>query len=112
MSKPLNRLFVYGTLAPGGSGHHLLESLPGTWQVGTITGKLYPDGFGLTAGYPVVDIREVRERVPGFLFRSDALEECWARLDAYEGEGYRRARVAVTLADGVQVETFVYVLDE
>ncbi len=106
-----NRLFVYGTLAPGQSAHHFLEDLQGTWQAGTIAGTLYPDGVGPTAGYPAVDLAQADACVEGSLLTSEQLPQYWERLDAYEGEGYRRVRVLVSVAGDGQVEAYVYALD-
>ena len=106
-----NRLFVYGTLAPGAANHGLLEKLAGTWQEGAVRGVLYPSGFGATAGYPVIDLAQTGGPVKGFLFTSAELAEHWPELDAYEGEGYRRVKATVTLADGSETEAFLYALD-
>lgn len=46
--------------------------------------------------------------VPGRLYR-DVDAAAWARLDAFEGEEYERAEVAVTLVDGRRVPAQVYV---
>jgi hypothetical protein len=49
--------------------------------------------------------------VPGLVFTSDELPAHWARLDAFEGEGYARVPVTATLDDiGATVQAFVYVL--
>ncbi|MDA8016127.1 MAG: gamma-glutamylcyclotransferase [Thermoanaerobaculia bacterium] len=34
----------------------------------------------------------------------------WPRLDAFEGEGYERVLVTVTLCEGQDVEAYVYAL--
>lgn len=106
-----NRLFVYGTLAPGQSGHHFLKDIQGTWQAGSILGTLYPDGVGPTAGYPAVDVENPAARVAGYLLTSEQLPQYWQRLDEYEGEGYRRVRAMVTVAGGGHAEAYVYALD-
>lgn len=105
------RLFVYGTLAPGQANHGLLAELPGTWQAGSITGFLYADGIGPTAGYPVVDLDNPVSSVAGFLFTSPVLPGHWPMLDDFEGEGYRRVETVVTLPDQSRLEAFVYALD-
>lgn len=106
------RLFVYGTLAPGQPNHGLLAKLPGTWQKGFISGLLYPNGFGPTAGYPVVDVEHPVASIDGLLFTSKALPAHWSALDDFEGEGYRRIKTRVTLLDKSRLEAFIYALDQ
>ena len=47
-----DRLFVYGTLAPGRSNAHVLATVPGTWEPATVRGTLFPEGWGAALGYP------------------------------------------------------------
>ena len=48
------RLFIYGTLAPGRSNHHHMVDIPGDWQPATLRGRLYEEGWGAAAGYPAI----------------------------------------------------------
>jgi gamma-glutamylcyclotransferase (GGCT)/AIG2-like uncharacterized protein YtfP len=105
------RLFVYGTLAPGQANHELLVNLQGSWHKGTVSGYLYPNGIGPTAGYPVVDLTGPAQSIEGFILISDALPGHWLMLDDFEGEGYRRVKTMVTLPDKSRLEAFIYVLD-
>ena len=105
-----HRLFVYGTLAPGRSNAHMLADVPGEWEPATVTGTLLPEGWGAAAGYPGIILGEQGGRVAGFLFTSDRLAGHWARLDAFEGDGYERVLTTVTRADGSAVEAYVYAL--
>ena len=106
----LHRLFVYGTLAPGRANAHVLAPIPGEWEPATVTGTLLADGWGAAAGYPGLIPDEHGAEVAGLLFSSDALADHWARLDAFEGEGYRRVLTTATRADGTTVEAHVYAL--
>ena len=108
----MERLFVYGTLAPGRSNHAQVAGIEGTWQPATLRGRLYEEGRGAAAGYPAVVPGEAFGEVAGLVFASDQLDAHWARLDAFEGEGYRRTRVTVTLDDGSRVAAWVYALNE
>lgn len=102
------RLFVYGTLVPGGPNHHLLEGLGGCWAAGSVRGRLYPLGWGATMGYPAIVLDPKAEPVPGHVLTSPDLERHWRRLDEFEGEGYERVRADVELADGTVVEAYLY----
>ena len=107
----LCRLFVYGTLAPGQSHHDMLSEFDGVWLDAMIRGRLYPEGVGITAGYPVIDLRDGRDIVKGYLFTSVHLSSLWDALDEYEGEGYRRVKVFALIEGGESLESFVYALD-
>lgn len=104
-----NRLFVYGTLAPGRPNEHVLAAIPGRWESATVRGKLLQEGWGAKAGYPGILLDETGDEVQGFLFSSDALAEHLARLDAFEGSGYERVETSVQLVEGL-VDAFIYVL--
>jgi gamma-glutamylcyclotransferase (GGCT)/AIG2-like uncharacterized protein YtfP len=105
-----HRLFVYGTLAPGRPNAHVLAQVPGEWEPATVRGTLLPEGWGAAAGYPGIILDEQGGAVAGLLFSSDALGEHWARLDAFEGDGYERVLTKATRADGSVVEACVYAL--
>jgi gamma-glutamylcyclotransferase (GGCT)/AIG2-like uncharacterized protein YtfP len=47
-----DRLFIYGTLAPGRPNEHVLADVPGTWERATVRGKLLDEGWGAEVGYP------------------------------------------------------------
>ncbi|MEM7019543.1 MAG: gamma-glutamylcyclotransferase family protein [Pseudomonadota bacterium] len=105
----MQRLFVYGSLAPGRANHNILEEIPGVWQAASLRGKLLQEGWGVELGYPGIIPSEEGDEVEGFAFSSSYLAEHWPRLDAFEGEGYERILVAVQI-DGATVEAFVYAL--
>jgi gamma-glutamylcyclotransferase (GGCT)/AIG2-like uncharacterized protein YtfP len=105
-----DRLFVYGTLAPGRPNAHMLADVPGQWEPATATGTLVPDGWGAAAGYPGIVLDERGGPVTGFLFSSEALAHHWPRLDAFEGDGYVRVPTEVRRQDGTAVEAYVYAL--
>ena len=105
-----NRLFVYGTLAPGRSNEHVLAGIPGRWEPATVTGTLFQEGWGAAAGYRGIVLDEHGSVVEGFLFTSHRLAEHWARLDRFEGEGYERVLTTARRGDGIAVDAFVYQL--
>ena len=106
----VNKLFVYGSLAPGRPNEHILKNIGGTWEEGIIYGKLHQEGWGATMGFPgiVLDIRE--EKIRGHVFSSEEIENHWEELDKFEGEEYERVLTKIELENGLEVEAFVYVL--
>lgn len=84
-----HRLVVYGTLAPGGANHHVVEHLPGTWEPAVLRGDLE----WLTVEIPRLRWRDDGDEVPAQLLTSVALPHAWPQLDAFEGEAYVRTVV-------------------
>ena len=105
-----DRLFVYGTLAPGRPNEHVLADVSGTWQPATVRGSLVQDGWGAAVGYPGIVLSEQGEEVGGFVFTSADLPAHWSRLDEFEGEGYVRVIAPARLASGATVDAYVYAL--
>lgn len=105
-----NRLFVYGTLAPGRPNEHVLADIPGSWQPATVTGTLLREGWGAAAGYPGIVLDEQGAKVEGLLFSSERLADHWARLDQFEGDDYERVLTRASLDDGTTVDAFIYIL--
>ncbi|MCW5863915.1 MAG: gamma-glutamylcyclotransferase [Anaerolineae bacterium] len=106
----MQRLFVYGTLAPGRPNAHVLAHVPGQWQPATVTGRLLPMGWGASAGYPGIVLDERGREIEGFLFSSKRLVDHWAGLDELEGEDYQRVLTLVKLSDGTVVDAYIYAL--
>ena len=104
------RLFVYGTLAPGRPNQHVLADVPGVWEPASVTGRLLPQGWGAEVGFPGIVVDERGNAVDGFLFSSPSLDEHWDRLDAFEGDGYARVSTTVKLRDGRAEVAYIYVL--
>jgi len=107
-----SRLFVYGTLAPGCPNEHVLQPLNGHWQKAYVRGHLHRKGWGAALGYPALQLDPQAERVEGWLFSSTTLADFWPRLDAFEGDAYRRESVQVILASGERQVAWVYVVNE
>jgi gamma-glutamylcyclotransferase (GGCT)/AIG2-like uncharacterized protein YtfP len=107
-----DRLFVYGTLAPGRSNEHVLADIAGTWQPATVRGTLLPQGWGAAEGYPAIVLSESADVVQGFVFSSTELPAHWSRLDEFEGEGYVRVLVLASLEGGATVEAHIYALSK
>lgn len=105
-----NRLFVYGTLAPGRSNEHVLADLSGSWEPATVRGTFFLEAWGAAAGYPGVILAEDGDEVEGQVFSSHELPDHWQRLDEFEGEGYVRVLVSAQLADRTTVQAYIYAL--
>jgi len=103
------RLAVYGSLAPGRVNHHELANVKGRWLRGTVRGKLTDAGWGAALGFPGLILDPSGSPVEVYLLESLELPDHWARLDEFEGTGYRRVVTKVRLADG-DVNAQIYVV--
>ena len=106
----VERLFVYGSLAPGQPNEHVLSEIGGTWETASVTGTLHQAGWGAALGYPGIKINEQGDEVQGVLFSSEKLADYWPTLDAFEGEAYERVLTVVTLKDETTVAAHIYQL--
>ena len=104
----MERLFVYGSLQPGGSNEHILADMKGEWKPGFVKGKLLKKGWGSAIGYPGLILDETEDEVSGYVFTSEKLSDKWDFLDKFEGEEYERKVTTVYLNDGEQVKAYVY----
>ncbi len=106
----MHRLFVYGSLQPGGPNEHILASVEGDWQPAFAKGTLVDSGWGAELGYPGLVLDENGSDIDGHVFESSKLGTMWDYLDQLEGEEYERTLASVTLPNGTQVDAYVYVL--
>ena len=105
------RLFVYGTLAPGRANHEVMKGISGSWEAATLRGSLLEEGWGAAMGCPGIVPTPDGEEVEGFVFSSEQLADYWPKLDAFEGEGYKRVSVPVRINGTHDVEANVYTLN-
>ena len=106
----LERLFIYGSLQPGGPNEHVMAAIGGEWQAASITGRLVEFGWGAEIGYPGLVIDDAGDEISGFVFASSNLQQSWPELDEFEGPQYQRVLARVTQSSGDAVDAFVYVL--
>ncbi|MBX2877646.1 MAG: gamma-glutamylcyclotransferase [Saprospiraceae bacterium] len=106
----IQRLFVYGTLAPGKPNEHILAGINGHWQPASVIGTLHEEGWGADMGYPGIKLSKQGTLVQGLIFSSYELEQHWSRLDVFEGDAYHRVLTTAKLSDQRQISTFIYVL--
>lgn len=102
-----HHLATYGSLRPGECNHHELAGLSGAWHPGCVNGRLTEKGWGADLGYPAIVLDRDGPEVPVMLFVSPDLPAHWARLDDFEGDGYRRVAVTVQTREG-PVEAWIY----
>lgn len=107
--RAVERLAVYGSLAPGESNHDQLAGLSGDWSRGTVRGWRVESGWGAAAGYPGLRPDPDGPEVAVQLFASPELAAHWTRLDAFEGDEYARVEIEATTAEGV-VTAQIYAL--
>ncbi len=104
MSDGSTRLFVYGSLMPGGTRWSALEPFATGWERATARGRLWDTG----RGYPAIRFDGDGGFVPGFVVTIDAgrSAEAIAVLDAVEQEGvlYRRVVVATSVGPAASYE--------
>ena len=102
------RLAVYGSLAPDAPNNRLLEGIDGSWEKGTVRGRLIPHGWGNGLGFPALIPDPGEASVPVHVFTSTDLPANWARLDAFEGDQYQRVLIDVEVDDGRSVVANIY----
>jgi gamma-glutamylcyclotransferase (GGCT)/AIG2-like uncharacterized protein YtfP len=102
------RLAVYGTLAPGKPNHHQLDGLDGVWAAGVVRGRLINMGWAAADGYPALVLDPHGGTIDVQVFSSKDLPADWSRLDAFEGDDYRRVAVDVAIG-AASVEAWIYV---
>lgn len=110
-SRPDTRLASYGSLAPGRVNHDQVSMLSGHWQKGTVKGNLVQMGWGTALGFPGLMLDSQGPDVEVFVFESLELPGHWARLDEFEGSGYRRVVTQVTTPNG-ELNAYIYVVRE
>jgi len=85
LTRPEERLIVYGTLMPGGQCHHLMADLVAEWEKCVIRGRL-----GAYRGYPSFKWNPAGEPHPAWLVTSAGLSAKFRELDDFEGDDYLR----------------------
>ena len=91
-------LAVYGTLAPGETNHWVLRSIKGVWSEGTVRGYAFEITWGPVEGYPGFTADADGHEVPVQVLESDELHRHWHTIDDFEGDGYERQILPVTLS--------------
>ncbi len=106
----MKRLFIYGSLQPGGPNEHILADVDGEWLPAVVMGRLVDKGWGASMGFPGLVIDAAGTAIEGYVLSAENLGDKWAELDAFEGEEYERVVTVARLRNGDEIETFVYAL--
>lgn len=102
--RPDCRLAVYGTLAPGGVNHSLLDGCPGIWMDARICGRIaersgLPYFFWDIHGDPI----EIK-----ILESEKLVKQKWKELDRLEGDAYQRIWAIASTQNGIPIVVNVY----
>jgi len=108
----MEKIFIYGTLAPNRPNEHMLSDIDGSWQEATVKGILYEEGWGAHMGYPGVKLDENSSEVKGLIFSSNELSLKWKELDDFEGKEYNRVITEASLPSGETVSVYIYELND
>ena len=110
MTSETERLFIYGSLQPGGPNEHMMTAIGGEWEPAFLNGRLVDQGWGAELGFPGLVLDESASAIRGHVFTSTNLNRHWDRLDAFEGAEYVRVMASAELGTGERVPAYVYVL--
>ena len=98
LERPSRRLVAYGTLAPGQANHQVVAGLSGNWETCTLRGSIEP-----SRDLPVFSWNPGGMELDAHLFTSSQLPNSWARIDAFEGEAYKRRLVPARTETGIAI---------
>jgi gamma-glutamylcyclotransferase (GGCT)/AIG2-like uncharacterized protein YtfP len=102
-------LAVYGSLAPGEPNHWVLSRIKGDWVRGQVQGYVFELTWGPAEGYLGFIADADGQPVGVDVLLSDELDKKWREIDDFEGEGYVRTIMPVTLASGETIDAHIYV---
>ncbi|MEO1316125.1 MAG: gamma-glutamylcyclotransferase family protein [Pseudomonadota bacterium] len=105
-----HRLATYGTFPPGRENHHVVATIGGAWHQGWVEGRVRPALRGRWQGFSGFEPAPGGPRLDAFLLEAPALPQHWDRLDAFEGDAFRRLVIDFHLAGGGVLPAQIYVL--
>lgn len=108
LGHPSRRLAAYGSLRRGEANHREVAELGGRWLTGRVRGH-FERATERTGGWPALTPDARGEPCAVEVLESPALATHWERLDAFEGEPYRRELVVVELEGGATCVANLYV---
>ncbi len=108
-ANPETALAAYGSLRPGEPNHWVVNRIPGTWLPGSVRGWSFELTFGPAEGYEGFVPDPNGGKVAVDVLVSEALAKRWREIDDFEGAGYERRSMDVTLESGEVIEASIYV---
>ena len=106
----MNKIFIYGTLGPGGPNEHVMKKIGGEWKAASVKGFLRAEGWGADMGYPGLVADEAGEDIQGHIFISNSLTKHLSYLDEFEGDGYERIEIIAYLENDESTRAYTYAL--
>ncbi len=100
---PVNRLLVYGTLAPGQVNEKILSDIPGGWTEGFVKGIVETRN-----GLPEFKWRTNSDEIKVKVFNSNVLNQHIEKIDKFEGSDYQRILIPVRINLNLFSVGFVY----
>lgn len=100
---PVNRLLVYGTLAPGQVNEKILSGIPGIWTEGFVKGMVETRN-----GLPEFKWRTNSDEIKIKVFNSDVLVQHIEKINKFEGSNYRRILIPVRVSPSLFSVGFIY----
>ena len=101
-------LAAYGSLRPGGANHWVVKNFAGEWVAGTVRGWAFEVTWGPAEGYDGFIADANGNEVAVDVLVSEVLPKHWHEVDDFEGDGYRRIPIEVTLNSGAVVSAQIY----
>lgn len=112
---PEQVLIIYGTLAPGKPNHIKIAHIKGNWTNATVNGILENKGWGAALGFNGfrhVAPGQSAQVIEAQVLHSTQLNDYWALLDDFEGNGYKRILAPYTLADQTTRVGYIYAIND
>ena len=108
MTKDVSALAVYGSLLPGEKNHWVVRSIKGEWMPGVARGFEFDITWGPAEGYEGFLPDDGGNNVAVMVLVSDQLEKNLRPVDDFQGDGFARRIVPVTLEGETVIQAWIY----
>ncbi len=99
---------MYGSLSPGEKNHWVVRSIEGDWVPGIVRGFEFEITWGAAEGFEGFLPDDNGNHVSVMVLLSGKLDKNWRAVDEFQGEGFVRQIVPVTLSDETVIQAWVY----